>query len=345
VATDFRLYVKAAFAEARRHALDLAGALAGRATDEAATPMPGYTHSRRAIPVTFGHWCLAYCEMLVRDASRLSDAAARADECPLGSGALAGTPVTVDREALARDLGFSGASRNSIDAVSDRDFAAEYLFCAALLLVHLSRLAEDVIMFSSDETGFLAIPDSLATGSSRMPHKKNPDLLELGRGHAGRAIGELAGFLSVIKGLPLAYDKDLQLDKEPVFRLRGVLGPILSALSRLIQDMRIDREAMRKAASDDRMLATDLADALAARGIPFREAHEIVGRRVMEGGRRGCGIAELGAGGGIERRDLEALDVDRTLSRRNSLGGTAPDRVIKAAEDMATLIGRMRRGL
>src|SRR5204863_7193284 len=192
----------------------LAEALKTRAAEEAATPMPGYTHSKQAEPITFGHWCLAYAEMLSRDRSRLRDALNRGDECPLGSGALAGTPLPIDRDALARSLGFARATRNSLDAVSDRDFAAEYLFAAALLLSHVSRLAEDLIFFSSDEAGFVELPDALATASSRMPQKKNPDLLELLRAHAGRVSGHLAGLLAILKGLPLAYDKDLQLDKE-----------------------------------------------------------------------------------------------------------------------------------
>ncbi|MCA1732862.1 MAG: argininosuccinate lyase, partial [Acidobacteria bacterium] len=203
VATDLRLWLLEALREAGDLTLDLAEALATRGAAEAATVMPGYTHLKRAEPVTFGHWCLAYSAMLMRDASRFADALDRADECPLGSGALAGTPLVIDREALAQELGFSRASSNSLDAVSDRDAPAEYLFAVSLLFTHLSRFAEDLIFYSADEVGFVELPDSLATGSSRMPQKKNPDLLELARGYAGRSIGELTGFLALLKGLPL----------------------------------------------------------------------------------------------------------------------------------------------
>ena len=332
VATDFRLYVKEALAEGAAAARVLALALARRAEAEAATPMPGYTHLKRAEPVTFGHWCLAYVEMLRRDAGRFDNAFSRADECPLGSGALSGTPLPIDREALARSLGFLRPTANSLDAVSDRDAAAEFLFAAALLLVHLSRLGEDLIVFTSDEFGFAALPDALATGSSRMPQKKNPDVLELARGHAGRAIGELAGLLALLKGLPLAYDKDLQLDKEPVFRVRGVLAAALPALTGLVEGLHLDRERMALAASDDRLLATELADALAKRGMPFREAHEIVGRRIAEAEALGTTLAALGPTLEITVQDLQALDVRRALAKRDITGGTAPRQVARAAK-------------
>ena len=314
VATDLKLWLKHACAEADAVIGELAHALKTRASEEAATPMPGYTHSKQAEPVTFGHWCLAYVEMLARDRSRLRDAVARGDECPLGSGALAGTPLPVDRQALATSLGFARATRNSIDAVSDRDFAAEYLFAAALLLSHLSRLAEDLIFFGSDEAGYVELPDAMATGSSRMPQKKNPDVLELTRGHAARAIGELTGLLALLKGLPLAYDKDLQLDKEPLFRIRGVLATVIPALTAIVSGLALDRERMRAAA--ETLVATAVADAMAAKGTPFREAHEIVGREL---GR----IRELAAQHGIT---LESI-----LDQKSSLGGTAPARVREAA--------------
>ncbi len=344
VATDFRLHLRGAFDEARSLVLDLAAALAARARIEAGTPMPGYTHLKRAEPVTFGHWCLAYVEMLRRDADRLAAARRRANECPLGSGALSGTPVRVDREVLARSLGFDRPTANSLDAVSDRDAAVEYLFASALLLVHLSRFGEDVIFLSSDEAGFVTLPDALATGSSRMPQKKNPDLLELARGHAGRAIGELAGLLAVVKGIPLAYDKDLQLDKEPVFRVRALLAALLPALTRLVTTLGLDRERMREAAADDRLLATELADALAARGVPFRRAHEIVGRRIAEAERRGERLAAMGPSGGITRKDLAALDVSRALAKRRATGGTAPARVAAAARVALRRITAARKG-
>ena len=326
VATDVRLWLKKACAEAVENVRGLAEALARRAVEEAATPMPGYTHLKQAEPITFGHWCLAWVEMLKRDRSRLEDALRRGDECPLGSAALAGTPVPVDRERLARSLGFARATANSVDAVSDRDFAAEYLFCASMLLSHLSRFAEDVIFLTSDEAGYASLPDALATGSSRMPQKKNPDLLELTRGHAARSIGELTGFLALLKGLPLAYDKDLQLDKEPLLRTRALLGLLLPLLADLAARIQLDRERMRAAAAGPLLLATDAADALAAKGIPFREAHEIVSRE----GR------------------VSTATVDEVLARKDVVGGTAPARVLaaarKAVEELSG-VGRRASGV
>ena len=343
VATDVKLWLRDAFAEARRAALGLAAALARRAEREAATPMPGYTHAKRAEPVTFGHWCLAYVEMLRRDIGRFRDAAARADECPLGSGALSGSPIGVDRKALSRALGFARPTANSLDAVSDRDGAADYLYCAAMLFSHLSRLAEDVIFFSSDEARFVELPDTLATGSSRLPHKKNPDVLELVRGHAGRAVGELAGLLSILKGLPLAYDKDLQLDKEPLFRTRAVVAAALPALEAIVEGLSLDRKKMRAAAEGGAILATELADALAARGVPFREAHALVGRRVAAAVASGRSLEEA-ASPGIGARDLAALDLGRALARRGVLGGTSPVRVRAAARSARRALERARRG-
>ncbi len=331
VAVDLRLYLREAFSEAKAGALAIADALADRASEESGTPMPGYTHLRRAEPITFGHWCLAYVEMLLRDASRLEAAATLSDECPLGSGALSGSPVPVDRSALARALGFARPSANSLDAVSDRDAAADYLYAGALLLSHLSRLAEDVVFFSSDEVGFLSLPDRLSTGSSRMPHKKNPDLLELLRGHAARASGDVAGFLAVLKGLPLAYNKDLQLDKEPVFRLRSTLAAALPAAAELARNLAVDRPRMRAAAADDRFLATELADALAARGVAFRRAHAIVGRQVARAERAGTTLRGLGPSAEVTAADLAALDLGRALARRRVFGGTAPRNVARAA--------------
>lgn len=310
VATDLKLWLKKACDDAQALVTSLARALAQRATDEAATPMPGYTHLKQAEPITFGHWCLAYVEMLRRDRSRIADAQSRGDECPLGSGALAGTPLNIDRERLAQSLGFARATANSLDAVSDRDFAAEYLFAASLLLAHLSRMAEDLIFITSDEAAYAELPDSLATGSSRMPQKKNPDVLELTRGHAARALGELTGFLALLKGLPLAYNKDLQLDKEPLFRTRTTLAILLPALTALVAGLKLDREKMRAAAGSPLLMATDAADELAAQGVPFREAHDIVSR----GGKH------------------STLTVDEVLAKKNVLGGTAPSRVVEAAK-------------
>jgi len=283
VATDLKLWLKHAAQEAVGKIASLRATLERKASAETETKMPGYTHSKQAEPITFALWCRAYVEMLTRDLSRFHDAIERGDECPLGSGALAGSPLPVNREKLANILGFARPTRNSLDAVSDRDFAAEYLFAATMTLSHLSHLAEDLIFYTSDEAAYAELPDSMATGSSRMPQKKNPDVLELTRGHAGRAIGELTGLLSVLKGLPLAYDKDLQLDKEPLFRIRTVLSLVVPAISELISGLRIDRERMAEAATSDQLVATSFADRLAATGIPFREAHEIVGKAIKDG--------------------------------------------------------------
>jgi argininosuccinate lyase len=323
VATDLRLWMKKACLEGEALVARLASSLAVRASADAATPMPGYTHLKQAEPVTFGHWCLAYVAMLQRDLSRLQDARKRGDECPLGSGALSGTPVAVDRDALAASLGFARATANSMDAVSDRDFPAEYLFAVSMLLGHLSRLAEDLIFFTSDEAGYAELPDSLATGSSRMPQKKNPDVLELTRGYAARSIGELTAFLTLLKGLPLAYNKDLQLDKEPLFRTRTLLRTILPVLTELVSQLRLDRAAMLAAAASPLLLATDAADALAATGIPFREAHEIVSRRFASG--------EPGA----------ESTIDQALARKSAKGGTSPSRVAEAAAEAAHVLAEV----
>ena len=309
VATDLKLWLKKACADFDALTRALARALAAKAVEHAATPMPGYTHLKQAEPVTFGHWCLAYVEMLRRDLSRMADALSRGDECPLGSAALAGTPLPIDRERLAKSLGFARATANSLDAVSDRDFAAEYLFVSSMTLTHLSRLAEDLIFFTSDEAGYAELPDALATGSSRMPQKKNPDVLELTRGYAARSLGELTGFLALLKGLPLAYNKDLQLDKEPLFRTRTLLAILLPALTALVAGLKINPK-MSEAASSHLLLATDAADELAAKGVPFREAHDIVSR------------------GGTHSLN----SVEHVLAKKDVLGGTSPERVLTAAK-------------
>jgi argininosuccinate lyase len=316
VATDLRLWLKKACDDFDALVSALARVLAQRALVEAATPMPGYTHLKQAEPVTFGHWCLAYVEMLRRDLSRIRDAKSRNDECPLGSAALAGTPLNIDRDRLAKSLGFARATANSLDAVSDRDLGAEYLFASSLLLSHLSRLAEDLIFFTSDEAGYAELPDALATGSSRMPQKKNPDVLELTRGYAARSIGEVTGFLALLKGLPLAYNKDLQLDKEPLFRTRALLAILLPALTALVGTLKLNRDCMRGAAGSPLLLATDAVDELAAKGIPFREAHEIV-----------------------SREGRHSSDLNTVLAKKNVFGGTAPDRVREAAKAALEALG------
>jgi argininosuccinate lyase len=324
VATDLKLWLKRACDEAIEIVTAFATTLASRALEEAATPMPGYTHSKQAEPVTFGHWCLAYVEMLRRDRERFVSAVTRGDECPLGSGALAGTPLPIDRDALARSLGFARASANSLDGVSDRDFAAEYLFAASMMLTHLSRMAEDLIFFTSDEASYAELPDAMATGSSRMPQKKNPDVLELARGYAARGIGELTGFLALLKGLPLAYDKDLQLDKEPLFRTRRVIAALVPALRELVAGLSLDRDRMRAAAGSDALIATGVADALAATGTPFREAHDQVSRNLAN-------LSSLAK--------EHNVTLDGMLAKKNALGGTAPERVKEAAKSALLACG------
>ncbi|HUP63706.1 MAG TPA: argininosuccinate lyase [Thermoanaerobaculia bacterium] len=332
VATDLRLWLKKAIKESREAVVALAHALAVRGGAAAGVVMPGYTHLKQAEPITFGHWCLAYAEMLMRDVSRFESALERADECPLGAGALAGTPLSIDRAALARALGFARPSANSLDAVSDRDAAADYLYAASLLFVHLSRLAEDLIFFSSDEAGYLELPDSLATGSSRMPQKKNPDLLELTRGFAGRSIGELTGFLSILKALPMAYNKDLQLDKEPLFRTRKTLKTLLPLLVTLIENLQLNEETMRAAAGSDSLMATELADALASRGVPFREGHASVSSLIGASAREGKSFRNMKPVAGLTATDLRNATPEKVVARKSAAGGTAPASVKAAAK-------------
>jgi len=275
VAAAFRLYVADAAAEARAGIAGLAGVVLDRAEAEAETPMPGYTHLQRAQPVTVGHHLLAWVEMLERDLRRLAAVGEAAAESPLGAGALAGSTLPVP--APERQL------RNSLDAVADRDFALDYLYAAALCFVHLSRIGEELVLWTTAEFGFARLPESAATGSSMMPQKLNPDVAELVRGKAGTAIGRLAGLLATVKGLPLAYDRDLQEDKPPVFATRADLRGALGALAVLIGGLELDRDRLAAAASDPLLLATDAAEALVGEGVPFREAHERVAASVRDG--------------------------------------------------------------
>jgi argininosuccinate lyase len=275
VAAAMRLYVADACAEADAALVELAGAILDLAAAEADTPMPGYTHLQRAQPVTVGHHLLAWVEMLVRDRRRLAAAGAAAAQSPLGSGALAGSTLPLPAPP--------NAMRNSLDAVGDRDFALDYLYAVSVLFVHLSRIGEELVLWSSAEFGFLSIPETAATGSSMMPQKLNPDVAELARGKAGTAIGRLAGLLAVVKGLPLAYDRDLQEDKEPVFAARRDVRGALGALAVLVAGVELDRGRLASAASDPGLRATDAAEALVAAGVPFRDAHEQVAAQVRAG--------------------------------------------------------------
>ncbi len=299
VATDTRLYCRAAVDDLDGLVRDLQQALLDRAQKYATTVLPGYTHLQRGQPVTVGHHLLAYVEMLERDKDRLQDARRRLNICPLGSGALAGSTINLDREAIARELGFDGVTQNSMDAISDRDYVAELLFAFSLVGSHLSRLSEDLILWASSEFGFLTLSDAHTTGSSLMPQKKNPDVCELTRGKSGRLYGNLTAILTAIKGLPLTYNRDLQEDKEPLFDSIDTLTLALRVNAEMIAAMEINEMACLKAASDPLLLATDLADWLVKQGIPFRSAHELVGKAVA---------AAVNSGTPLDQLDLTEVD-------------------------------------
>lgn len=332
VATDVRLWTLGAIGRAEAALRELQGALLAQAEVAGPALIPGYTHVQRAQPVLLAHWLLSHFWPLHRDRERLADCARRTAVLPLGSGAIAGTPLRIDRAALAADLGFASPSANSIDAVSDRDFVAEFLFCAALVGVHVSRLAEDMIMYSTSEFGFVSLDDAYSTGSSLMPQKKNPDSLELARGKAGRLVGGLVGVLTTLKGLPSAYDKDLQEDKEPLFDAADTLELTLPVVAGAIATARFNQERMR-AALDDAMLATDLADYLVERGVPFRDAHRVTGALVREAEKRGVTLSALpfevyrAAHPAFEEGVLDVFDFDRSAAARGVPGATAPEAV------------------
>jgi argininosuccinate lyase len=343
VATDFRLWVRNACDEAVDAVRALQRGLVERAEEHAETVMPGFTHLQVAQPVTLGHHLLAYYEMLRRDVSRFSDARARMNECPLGSAALAGTGFPIDRERTADALGFDGAMANSLDSVSDRDFALDYLSAAAQCSLHLSRLAEELIIWASAPFGFVKLSDTFSTGSSIMPQKRNPDAAELVRGHSGRIIGALTSLMITMKGLPLAYSKDMQDDKEPVFEARDLLMLSLEALTGMVETVEFVPERMHAAAAQGYSTATDLADWLVREAdVPFREAHHITGRAVKAAEERGCDLADLplevlrSIDERIDEHVYDVLSVDASVRSRTSYGGTAPECVreqIAAAKD------------
>lgn len=334
VATDLRLYARAAVAELVT-AIDRARvALCRQAKRHADTLIPGYTHLQRAQPVTLGHHFLAYAEMLGRDRGRLLDAARRAGESPLGSGALAATSLPIDREATARTLGFDGGpTHNSLDAVSDRDFAAEIAFACALLGVHLSRLGEELVLWSTTEFGFVRLGEGYCSGSSLMPQKRNPDIAELLRGKPGRLIGDVVALLTISKGLTLAYNKDLQETQEPFYDAVGTARVSLAVLPGLIETLEINEPRMRAAAGDPALGATDLAEELVRRGLPFREAHEIVGRLVKRAEERAATLRDLSPSdlAAVDSRlgedVLRALDPQVAVAARTIVGGPAPSAV------------------
>jgi len=338
VALDLRLYLKEEIAEISYLLHRLQEVLVNLAQVHLNTVMPGYTHLQRAQPVTLAHHLLAYFEMLERDQGRLTDCLKRLDVSPLGSGALAGTTLPIDREMVARELGFKGVTANSLDAVGDRDFALEFLAAASLLMMHLSRLAEEIILWSTEEFGFLELDDAYTTGSSMMPQKKNPDVAELVRGKTGRVYGHLVGLLTVLKGLPLAYNKDLQEDKEAVFDTVDTLKGCLAALAPLLATAKFNTQRMREAAEGGFSNATDVAEYLARKGVPFREAHSIVGALVLRCLERGCRLQDLSleefrAFSPLFGEDIyHHLSVEASLERRDVPGGPAPQAVKQALE-------------
>lgn len=327
VATDARLYVIDAIARIDSASCHLLSAICNQAEHHLNTLLPGYTHVRRAQPISFAHYLLSFFWMLQRDRERCADAKKRASVLPLGAGALAGNPFSIDRAFLARELGFERVSENSLDAVSDRDFIAEFLFAASLTQIHLSRLAEDFVFYSAPEFGFIEMDDAYTTGSSLMPQKKNPDALELVRGKTGRVIGDLNTLLVVLKGTPSTYNKDFQEDKEPLFDAVDTLEMTLPIVAGVIQTMRVNPEKMR-AALDESMLATDLAEYLVRRGVPFRQAHHIVGGLVKLAETRGVKLSALTlddfrAASEKFGDDVYAVfDFDASVKSRNVFGGT-----------------------
>jgi argininosuccinate lyase len=328
VATDFRLWLRGSIDELNVFIRDTQTALLDFAEANRDVVIPGYTHLQRAQPVLLAHWCLAYFEMLARDRQRLGEVRRRGNVMPLGSAALAGTSFPINRVALATALGFDGVSRNSLDAVSDRDFCVEFLSACSLIMVHLSRLAEDIILYATSEFGFFELGDAIATGSSLMPQKKNPDSMELVRGKAGRVFGDLMSLLTTLKGLPLAYNKDMQEDKEAVFDAFDTTSASLRVTATVLTNLSVDKERALVAASSGYMNATELADYLVRKGMPFREAHEVVGKIV---------VRAIEMGKELEEMDLsefgedvyEALSLERTLAAKSQVGGTAREAVEK----------------
>lgn len=330
VATDARLYLRDSIDCTIKLIKSLVEAIIARAEAEKYTAMPAYTHMQKAQPTTLGHYLCAYASMFLRDAARLKDCRKRVNILPLGSGACVATTFPVDRELTAKLLGFDGVTQNSLDGVSDRDFVIEYLSCAAQTMLHLSRINEEFIYWSGEEFGFISLPDELSTGSSIMPQKKNPDVNELIRGKSGRVVGSLMGMMTVMKGLPLAYNKDMQEDKEAVFDAEKTLTYSLRVFTRFIEKVEFDRDAMKRAAAGGFSCATECADYLAAKGVPFRSAHEITGKIVLCCIERGKTLQSLSV---AEYRDfstlfdddiLQAVDVDTAINRRGCIGGCAP---------------------
>jgi argininosuccinate lyase len=332
VATDFRLWMLQTIPQLDSAFRNLQSALLEQAELAGETLMPGYTHLQRAQPILLSHWWLSHFHPLGRDRERLADLTKRVSILPLGCGALAGTPVPVDRAALAESLGFAQPAPNSLDSVSDRDFAAEFLFCATMTGIHLSKLAEQIVLYTSAEFGFFELSDAFSTGSSLMPQKKNPDVFELTRGKAGTLIGMLTGLLATLKGLPSTYDKDLQEDKAPVFAATDTLLAILPVMAGALRTITAKPERMRSAI-DSFMMATDLADYLVGKGIPFRETHAIAGKAVRLAGEKKVGLEGISLESyqalspAFEADVYQVFDPMKSVEKRNAIGGTSPPSV------------------
>ncbi len=346
VATEFRMFIKDAAREMRKMVTALIDSLLSQADKSLGIPMPGMTHLQHAQPILLSHWLLAHAEAFVRDLNSIVATSASADFCPLGSGALAGCAFPLDRQTLARELGFSRVTANSLDAVGDRDFALAYLFALAVLAMHLSRLAEDFILFATPEFGFVELPEEFSTGSSLMPQKKNPDAWELIRGKTGRITGALVSLLTTLKGLPSSYVRDLQEDKEPVFEAHDLALAMVKVAAGAVAAARFREARLRETAADPLLLSTEAADYLVARGVPFREAHEIVGQVIREAEREGKNFRELSldrlrAFSSAFGPDFpQALTLEAALGRRKVPGGTAPEAVRAALGDLQS---RLRR--
>jgi argininosuccinate lyase len=348
IVTEFRMFVKGAAQETRKAVFALAAAIAEQATASFGTPFPGMTHMQHAQPLLLSHWLLAHGEAFLRDAGRIAAAAESADACPLGSAALAGCAFPVNRELLARELGFSRITPNSLDAVGDRDFALEYGFALAALSLHLSRLAEDMVLFATPEFAFAALPDSYSTGSSLMPQKKNPDAWELIRGKTGRIIGGLVSLMTTLKGLPSSYQRDLQEDKEPIFDAHDQALAMTRIASAAFAATRFREARLLEAVADPALVATEAADYLVLRGVPFRKAHEAVGKLVREAERRNKSLRDLPLA--VFREHAPEFDADVTaalsyesaLARRNVPGGTAPAAVRSALDKFNARLAHAR---
>ncbi len=345
VATDLKLWCRQQSHQLLATLNRLQNQMVEVASQHLTTVLPGYTHLQRAQPVTFAHWCLAYVEMFERDYSRLNDAMHRLDTCPLGSGALAGTAYPIDREELAHSLDFRRASRNSLDSVSDRDHVIELMSVASISMLHLSRLAEDMIFYNSGESNFIELADTVTSGSSLMPQKKNPDALELIRGKCGRVYGSLAGMMMTVKALPLAYNKDMQEDKEGLFDALDTWNECMEMAALCFDGLKVNAERTLEAAKQGYANATELADYLVAKGIPFREAHHIVGVAVVGAIEKGCALEELSItelkafSAAIENDVYDILTIESCLEKRSALGGVSPKQVAYAVDKAQQRLG------